>query len=70
MSEDEYYKFFEDQHLKLTGERTNLTEEWVRYGTDYFMFPDPKQLSARDRKAAVERAKPYFGIGIRQGGVH
>lgn len=69
MTVEEYYKFFEDQGLKRTGERTNLIEEWVRFDT-YYMFPDPNELDHRDRKAVIDRNKPLFGIGIRLGGPH
>jgi hypothetical protein len=62
VTEDEFYAFFQKAGFKLTGESTNLTEEWVNDVGTYIMVPRPSELSDADRASAIERAKMYLGI--------
>jgi hypothetical protein len=70
VSEDEFDAWFHGAGFHRTGEGTDLIEEWSD-GTRNIYITRPSQMTAADRKAAIERAKMYLGIDYNgRWGVH
>jgi len=62
VTEDEYYAWFAAAGYQPTGYGTELTEEFENEHGTKIMVTRARELSSKDRAAAIERYKRYLGI--------
>jgi len=61
VSEDEYYRWFEDCGYRRTGEGTELEEELANKTGHKIYVPRASTLSAYDRVKATTEMSKFFG---------